>query len=477
MIITVFGGSGATGRLLIGQALDEGHHVTAYLRPPVRLGIVHDRLHIVTGDLANAAAIDTAMDGADGVISLLGQGSPQAGTPIARATRNIVASMQKFGVRRLVVVAKVSVLSPNDQPAPLTRLGIRFAKRFMGSAYDDVIATAKEVSGSGLDWTIVRPPALTDGPRTGHVSVGYLGDGVTGTSLTRANAADIMLELVGSRQYIGKAPVVTDERLSTGVESQPVEIAPGVYCLRLGGGITSTNTYFVVSGTSWVLIDTSAPNRAQAIKSGAEAIFGVGRAPAAILQTHLHVAHAGSTLELAREWGLPVFVHPDERPLTAGGYAPGPPSGGAVTGTLARMRAQYERERDLASVVHAFDPDTGVPGLPDWQCIATPGHTPGHASFFRPGDRVLIAGDAVLTVNVNSPAEPSRHRQRVSGPPRHTTWNWEHAKSSIEVLAALEPRVLASGHGIAMLGDAVAPALLSYSASTRQLDHSHRPET
>lgn len=477
MIITIFGGSGATGRLLIGQALDEGHHVTAYLRPPVRLGIVHDRLHIVTGDLTNAAAIDTAIDGADGVISLLGQGSPQTGTPIARATRNIVASMQKFGVRRLVVVATVSVLAPNDQPAPLTRLGIRFAKRFMRASYDDVIATAKVVSESGLDWTIVRPPVLTDGPRTGHVSVGYLGDGVTGTSLTRANAADIMLELVGSRQYIGKAPVVTDEKLSNGAAAESVEIAPGVHCLRLGAGITSTNTYFVESGKSWVLIDSSGPNRAAAIKSGAEALFGVGTRPAAILQTHLHTAHAGSTLDLARDWGLPVYVHPDERPLTAGGYAPGPPSGGAVSGPISRLLAQRERERDLASVVHAFDPEAGVPGLPDWQCIATPGHTPGHASFFRPDDRVLIAGDAVLTVNVNSPAEPSRHRQRVSGPPRHTTWNWTHAKDSIASLAALEPRVLASGHGIPMIGDAVAPALLSYSASTRQLDHSHRPET
>jgi len=73
--------------------------VNVLVRPPARLGIVHDRLRTVPGDLSDAAAIDLAVERADGVISLLGQSVPQPGTPIARATRNIVASMQKFGGR------------------------------------------------------------------------------------------------------------------------------------------------------------------------------------------------------------------------------------------------------------------------------------------------------------------------------------------------------------------------------------------
>ena len=132
------------------------------------------------------------------------------------------------------------------------------------------------------------------------------------------------------------------------------------------------------------------------------------------------------------------------------------------------------RELDLASIVHAFDPDDGVPGLPDWECIATPGHSPGHASFFRPTDRVLMSGDAVLTVNLNSPAEPSRHRQQVSGPAKLSTWDRHQATESMERLARLEPRVLAAGHGIPMIGDEVAPALLSFAAEARQLAPSRK---
>ncbi|GAB3133332.1 NAD(P)H-binding protein [Marisediminicola antarctica] len=477
MIIAVFGGTSATGRILIGQALDEGQRVNALVRPPARLGIVHDRLRMVPGDLSDAAAIDRALEGADGVISLLGQSAPQPGTPIARATRNIVASMHKFGVRRLVIVARPGVLVPNDEPSVLTRLGIQATRRFRHPVYDDVVETARVLSESGLDWTIVRPPALRDGPRTGHVAVGYLGDGVTGGSLSRANAADFMLELVVSRQYIGKAPVVSDQRFSSVAQSLPVQIAPGVYCLRMGVGITSTNVYFVRSDSSWVLIDTAGPNRGAEIRSAAETIFGAGSRPAAILLTHLHATHAGSAHELATEWGLPVYVHPAERPLVSTGYKATEHPTGLLNRLTTQAMSKNTRELDLASIVHAFDPDDGVPGLPDWQCIATPGHTPGHASFFRASDRVLLSGDAVLTVNLNSPAEPSRHRQQVSGPPRFSTWDPHQAAESIERLARLEPRVLAAGHGIPMIGDEVAPALLSFSVETRQVSPARRSET
>ena len=82
-----------------------------------------------------------------------------------------------------------------------------------------------------------------------------------------------------------------------------------------------------------------------------------------------------------------------------------------------------------------FDPGAGVPGLPGWQCIPTPGHTPGHVAFFRGGDRVLITGDAVLTVNLNSAYDFLAGKHRVSGPPYISTWNWPAAKESVAVLA------------------------------------------
>ena len=210
MKIAVFGGTGATGKLLIAQALDEGDSVTAFARHPEKLGIVSDGLTVVEGELSDAGAIERAVEGSDGVISLLGQGAPVKGTPIAHGTQDILAAMKKHGVRRIVAIATASAADPSDKPPLASKFFIGFAKLFMRPAYDDVVATAQVVRASDRDWTIVRPPFLKDGPKTGHVSAGYLGDGVTGTNLSRANAADFILKQLRSDQYVGKAPIVTD---------------------------------------------------------------------------------------------------------------------------------------------------------------------------------------------------------------------------------------------------------------------------
>lgn len=106
-----------------------------------------------------------------------------------------------------------------------------------------------------------------------------------------------------------------------------------------------------------------------------------------------------------------------------------------------------------------IDPDVGVPSLPDWQVIPTPGHTPGHLALFRAGDRALIAGDAVLTVDLNSVSGALSQRHTLGGPPRFATWNWRAATESVSELARLEPGVLAPGHGRPMVGPVLAPAL------------------
>ena len=210
MRIAVFGGTGATGVLLINQALDRGHSVTAYARHPEKLGIDDDRLTVVAGELSDAAAIDRAVKGSDAVISLLGQGRPVKGTPIALGTRAILAAMDTSGVRRIVAVATASAPDPRDKQGLRTRFFVGTSKHFMRPAYDDVVATAQAIRESDRYWTIVRPPFLTNGRLTGQVSVGYLGDGVTGTYLSRANAADFMLKQLRSDTHVRKAPIVTN---------------------------------------------------------------------------------------------------------------------------------------------------------------------------------------------------------------------------------------------------------------------------
>jgi glyoxylase-like metal-dependent hydrolase (beta-lactamase superfamily II) len=130
---------------------------------------------------------------------------------------------------------------------------------------------------------------------------------------------------------------------------------------------------------------------------------------------------------------------------------------------MPRRRAESMSSKpSLEDVAWAFDPGAAVPGLPDWECIPTPGHTPGHVSFFRGSDRVLIAGDAVSTVNLNSLRDFVLQRQKLSGPPYITTWNWRAAKDSVAVLAKLEPHVIAGGHGIPMTGSETARNLRAF---------------
>lgn len=252
------------------------------------------------------------------------------------------------------------------------------------------------------------------------------------------------------------------------------EIALGVYCLEVGKSISRSNVYFVQSGASWVLIDAASAHCGRLIRKTAESLFGANTRPFCILLTHNHPDHAGSILELVRMWDCPVYVHPEELPYTAIGdlaavekYAN--PLDRWIVLPLLRVMPRRRVElmlskSSLKDVVQGFDPDATVPGLPEWECISTPGHTPGHIAFFRPVDRVLITGDAIVTVDLNSFRgfllwTLRINKPRVSGPPWYSTWNKKAAKESVAILARLEPRVLASGHGVPMAGDSVTAKL------------------
>lgn len=248
------------------------------------------------------------------------------------------------------------------------------------------------------------------------------------------------------------------------------EIAPDVYCLGPKGR-TQTNVYLIGAAPSWVLIDAGWAKDGPSIRQAAEALFGPATRPVAILLTHVHPDHAGAARELARTWDRPVYVHPAELPQAEGDAeairaAAGPLDTWLIL-PLLRVLGRRRREEILArsslnGVARAFDPATPLPGLPGWEPIPTPGHTPGHASFFRPSDRVLISGDAVLTLQVNSMAGFVLGRQGLSGPPWYTSWRWGLAKRSVAMLAALAPRVLAGGHGTPLDGPETAEAMRNF---------------
>ncbi len=266
----------------------------------------------------------------------------------------------------------------------------------------------------------------------------------------------------------------------TGIEVYR-EIAQGVYLLEVGKGISRSNVYFVQSGSQWVLIDAASANCGQLIRNAAESLFGPDRPPSSILLTHDHPDHAGSALELAHIWGCQVYVHPDELPVAAHGslstfekYA-NPLDRWAVL-PLLRIMPQKRVElmiskASLKDVVQTFDPGVAIADLPGWECIPTPGHTPGHIAFFRAVDRVLISGDAVITADLNSLLgfilwSFRLNQRKISGPPWYSTWNKQMANESIIALSRIEPNIVASGHGMPVPGEEAAQGLHSLADRT-----------
>lgn len=248
------------------------------------------------------------------------------------------------------------------------------------------------------------------------------------------------------------------------------EIAPDVHCLGPWGR-AQTDVYLVRSGPSWVLIDAGWAQDGPRIERAAESLLGPGVRPSAILLTHCHPDHAGAALLLARAWDCAVWMHPAELPFATGDFA----GMRAFAGPLDRlvvlplMRAMGTRRREavlarsnLSEVARTFEPGTEIPGLEGWECIPTPGHTPGHVSYFRPRDRVLISGDALVTLRVNTVQGLLLQQPGLSGPPWYTTWSQHAARASIRTLARLEPTVLAGGHGKPMTDPGTAARLRAF---------------
>ena len=185
------------------------------------------------------------------------------------------------------------------------------------------------------------------------------------------------------------------------------------------------------------------------------------RFPRAILLTHVHPDHSGSARELAAAWDCPVLVHPAEIPIATGDFEAMARYAGPMDRwlILPLMRVIGRRRREgileagsLAVAVRPLGPDGSIPGIEGWRWMHTPGHTPGHVAFVRSQDRVVISGDALLTLRVNAAAGFLLGSQGLSAPPWYTTWDREAARSSIRAIAALEPTVLAGGHGRPLTG-------------------------
>lgn len=215
MKLTIVAATGGVGRQLLEQAVAAGHDVTAVVRNP---GKLTRQVRTVTADLATAdpAALEPAVAGADAVLSGFGPHSNADAGSTAPGTRSIVAAMQTTGVRRIVVVSAApvsTVASPGNPNPPRHDPGDGFFMRYLfsriaaakfGKVYDDLALMEDVLRDSGLDWTVVRPPQLTDKPLTGtyRTAVGQNLRG--GLSVSRADVAHFMLAVLGRPETIGE---------------------------------------------------------------------------------------------------------------------------------------------------------------------------------------------------------------------------------------------------------------------------------
>jgi glyoxylase-like metal-dependent hydrolase (beta-lactamase superfamily II) len=243
------------------------------------------------------------------------------------------------------------------------------------------------------------------------------------------------------------------------------QVSSGVKGLR----ITFVNVFGIQHGDgSWTLIDAALKFTTRIIRNWAEKNFS--RPPNALVLSHGHFDHVGSAAELAEEWNIPIYAHKLEFPYLTGKREYPAPNAAAGGGLMSWLSPMYPRSPiDLGTRLREIREDAGrvlsIRELPGWQVLHTPGHTPGHVSFFRPDDRTLLPADAFCTTKPESFFDAAiTQKPELHGPPAYFTWNWDLARQSVEKLANLNPVVVAPGHGQPLSGTDIPVAVRNLAA-------------
>ena len=246
MKLLIFGGTGRTGRSLVEQALEQGHVVTVFARDPAKMDTAHENLRVIKGNIADYESAETAVKAQDAVLSALGT-RPHVGlvvflviicqviastlalagtfnlflriglpllillifsrknSTLSNGTKTIVKAMEKFGVKRFICESSLGV---GDSKG---RLGLLYTYAliplFLRGLFADKEVQEKIIGESALDWVIVRPAALTNGPRRGTYRHGKdIGHWLFTRKISRPDAADFMLKQLTENEYLRMKP-------------------------------------------------------------------------------------------------------------------------------------------------------------------------------------------------------------------------------------------------------------------------------
>jgi putative NADH-flavin reductase len=221
MRLTIFAATGGIGRQVLEQAVAAGHDVTAVVRNPAKLS---REVRSVTSDLAapDSTALASAVKGTDAVLSGLGPRSASEAGIAWQGTRAIVEAMKATSVRRIIVVSAApigTVPSPGRPSPPKRDPGDGFFMRNLFSPliraalrkhYADLALMEDVLRDSGLDWTVVRPPRLTDKPATGSYRIAYGQNLRRGFFISRADVAHLMLRVLGQPETLQRTIGIAD---------------------------------------------------------------------------------------------------------------------------------------------------------------------------------------------------------------------------------------------------------------------------
>ncbi|MCI0997743.1 NAD(P)-dependent oxidoreductase [Pseudomonas corrugata] len=211
MKVTLFGATGKTGQYLIAEGLKRGIQLTVFARTTTSFD--SPNVHVVRGSLDDKDCLAKAIRGADAVLSALGPTSPKhpGNLPITKATESIISVMKQENVTRLIAVSTGTAPDPRDGSDWKIWLPALFIKIAMPSTFKDILALAKEIRASGLDWTMVRVALLKNRPASQRLNVGLYGHSAHSMTISREDVAIFMFDQISDKKYIKQAPGISTQ--------------------------------------------------------------------------------------------------------------------------------------------------------------------------------------------------------------------------------------------------------------------------
>jgi putative NADH-flavin reductase len=191
--IIVFGASGGIGKKVVEQALHAGYPVTAIVRNPALFTISHQNLEIVKGDVLQAYSFENSIHKDDMIVSCLGVQKREPTKLYSTGITNISVAMQKAGARRILCISAAAVIVPPKMSFILQLFTKYILQRIFKYMYADLRLMEKIISGSDLDWTVIRPPRLINSKWTGKYRITINESLSNPSKISRADVADYIL--------------------------------------------------------------------------------------------------------------------------------------------------------------------------------------------------------------------------------------------------------------------------------------------